>query len=43
MSDLIKQLSKQKTKNDVELRTGKVSANGITLLVYKTARTDVNR
>ena len=43
MSDLIKQLSKPLTKNDVELRTGSVSAKGITLLVYKTARTDVNR
>ena len=43
MSDLIKQLSKPLTKNDVELRTGNVSAKGITLLVYKTARTDVNR
>ena len=43
MSDLIKQLSKPLTKNDVELRTGSVSSKGITLLVYKTARTDVNR
>ena len=42
-NDLIKQLSKPLTKNDVELRTGNVSAKGITLLVYKTARTDVNR
>lgn len=41
--DILNQLNKPLTKDDIELRVGTVSEKGITLLMYKTARTDINR
>jgi len=43
MKELIKALSEPLTKDDVELRIGTVSAKGFSLLLYKTARTDIKR
>lgn len=40
---MIKELCKQLTKDDLELRVGSCSEKGFSLLLYKTARTDVNR
>lgn len=42
-NDILKELSKPLTKDDIELRVGTVSEKGISLLIYKTARTDINR
>lgn len=42
-ASIIKGLSKPLTASDVELRVGNVSAKGATLLLYKTARTDIQR
>lgn len=42
-NDILKELSKPLTKDDIELRVGVVSEKGISLLIYKTARTDINR
>jgi len=43
MKDIIAELSKPLTKEDIELRVGSNSAKSFTLLVYKTARTDIKR
>ena len=43
MQELIKKLSEPLTKEDVELRIGQTSQKGFSLLLYKTARTDVKR
>lgn len=40
---MINELCKPLTKDDIELRVGTCSAKGFSLLLYKTARTDVNR
>lgn len=40
---MINELGKPLTKDDLELRVGTCSAKGFSLLLYKTARTDVNR
>lgn len=41
--NISEELSKPLNKEDIELRVGHISAKGLTLLVYKTARTDVKR
>lgn len=43
MKNIISELSKPLTKEDVELRIGSVTEKGVSLLIYKTARTDINR
>lgn len=43
MKDVVNKLSEPLNKNDIELRVGNVSQGGLSLLAYKTARTDVNR
>jgi hypothetical protein len=40
---MLEELSKALTKDDVELRIGSTNAKGFSLLLYKTARTDVKR
>ena len=41
--NILEDLSKPLSKDDVELRIGTTSAKGFSLLLYKTARTDVKR
>ena len=41
--EFFNKLSEPLTRNDVELRVGATSKNGFSLLLYKTARTDVKR
>jgi len=43
MKEILKNLSAPLTKEDVELRVGSNSAKSFTLLLYKTARTDMKR
>lgn len=43
MENIMGRLSAPLTKADIELRVGSVSKKGVTLLLYKTARTDVKR
>jgi len=43
MKELLEKLSQPLTKDDVELRIGQTSAKGFSLLLYKTARTDIKR
>ena len=43
MKELIAKLSEPLTKDDVELRIGTTSAKGFSLLLYKTARTDIKK
>ena len=43
MKEVLKELSAPLTKEDVELRIGATSIKGFSLLLYKTARTDVKR
>lgn len=43
MKELLEELSKPLSKEDVELRIGTTSQNGFSLLLYKTARTDIKR
>ncbi len=43
MEKILEKLSKPLTKEDVELRVGSNSAKSFTLLLYKTARTDMKR
>ena len=43
MKELITKLSEPLTKDDVELRIGTTSAKGFSLLLYKTARTDIKK
>ena len=43
MKDLIKALSEPLAKEDIDLRIGTTSAKGFSLLLYKTARTDIKR
>jgi len=41
--ELVKSLSKPLCASDVEVRVGTVTAKGVSLLLYKTARTDILR
>lgn len=43
MKELLSELSKPLSKEDVELRIGQVNQKGFSLLLYKTARTDIKR
>jgi len=43
MKELLEKLNQPLTKDDVELRIGHTSAKGFSLLLYKTARTDIKR
>jgi len=43
LSEIIKELSEPLDKSMIELRIGQTSAKGFSLLLYKTARTDIKR
>ena len=43
MKDIIKKLSSPLKSEDVELRVGMSKERGFSLLLYKTARTDIKR
>jgi len=43
MKELLEKLNQPLTKDDVEVRIGHTSAKGFSLLLYKTARTDIKR
>ena len=43
MKELLEKLSAPLGKDDVELRIGQTSQKGFSLLLYKTARTDIKR
>jgi len=43
MKELLKKLGQPLSKDDVELRIGHTSVKGFSLLLYKTARTDIKR
>jgi len=40
---MLKELTKPLTKDDIEIRVGNCTAKGFSLLLYKTARTDMKR
>jgi hypothetical protein len=43
MNEIMQKLAEPLTKEDIDLRVGNISEKGFTLLLYKTARTDVKR